>query len=311
MIYEDAKKKLRGLAVIVLTPWTRDYEVDFEGLRENIGFIIDEGVREGKGTLFVACGCGEGPFMAAEEIKAVVETSIDAADGKVPVFFGTFMRDIKTIKELLKFGEEVGAYGVQIAPPYYTTPTLDEIFDFYKELNASTELGIVVYNNYYSTGRDMPASFVERLSKLEKVIGFKWASTNAANEIYTIARFKDRFSFLSNNLGSFIWGAMAGMKGIVSVMANFAPQYELKLWELLEKGEYRKAHEHMMKLSIPFYRFSYYEETRGVGIASHWKAAMEICGKPAGGVRPPQRPLTEAQKEKLREILVNGGVIKR
>ncbi|MFQ6077319.1 MAG: dihydrodipicolinate synthase family protein [Candidatus Bathyarchaeia archaeon] len=181
LIYEEAKKKLRGLAVILLTPWTRDYEIDFDGLRRNVRFLIDNGVVEGKGSLFAACGCGEGPFMTLEEIKAVVKTVVEETDGKVPVFLGTFQRDTKNVIDLLKFGERIGALGAQVAPPYYTQPSQDEIFDFFEKLNASTELGIAIYNNYYSTGTDMTANLVERFAALDRVIGFKWMTASSAN----------------------------------------------------------------------------------------------------------------------------------
>jgi hypothetical protein len=65
----------------------------------------------------------------------------------------------------------------------------------------------------------------------------------------------------------------------------------------------------MMKLSVPFYRFAFYEGIQSVGIASYWKAAMEICGRPAGGVKPPQRPITNNQKNKLKEILMKAGLV--
>ena len=65
----------------------------------------------------------------------------------------------------------------------------------------------------------------------------------------------------------------------------------------------------MMKLTIPFYRFAHYEEIESVGIASNWKAAMEICKRPAGGVRPPQRELTRIKKIRLKEILLKAGLV--
>lgn len=315
MIYEEAKEKLKGLGVILLTPWTKDYEVDFDGLRQNVDFLIDSGIVEGKGSLFVACGCGEGPFMSMDEAKDVTKVVVEEADGRVPVVIGIFQRDINSAIKLLKFGEKVGAIGAQVVPPYYKSPTLDEIFNFFEKLNASTELGIVVYNNYYSTGTDMPTDFVGRLATLEKVVGFKWTSANRANALYAMAKFNERFNFYANDVVMMVWGGMVGMKGIISLLANIAPKYELKLWELIERGDYRGALEHMMKLSFPLYQWFY---TRGmeensprgsVGIARAWKAAAEICGLPSGGVRPPQRPLKENLKTELKEILIKGGVI--
>ena len=314
MIFEEAKKKLKGLAVVLVTPWTKSYKIDFEGLRENVRFIMDCGVREGKGAFFVACAGGENMFMTSEEIKEAIKTVVEEVDGKTPVFFGTFYNSIESTIDLLKFGEKIGAYGAQVAPPYYTRPTLDEIFDFFKKLNSATELGITVYNNYYSNGTDMPTQFVERMATLDKVIGFKWMSTTRANSLMTISKFKDRFNFFSNDIAGSIAEKMAGTKGLVSLIANFAPEYDLMLWNLLEKGEYIKAFEHMMKFTIPYYQLVSYEQLQtspSVGVANFWKAAMEICGRPSGGVRPPQRPLAAAQETRLKEILVKAGFAKQ
>lgn len=307
LIYEEAKKKLKGLAIVLVTPWTENYAIDFNGFRENIRFIMNRGVSEGKGAFLVACAGGENMFMTDEEIREVIRTAIEEVDGEVPVFFGSFYSSIKSTISLLKFGEKMGAFGAQVAPPYYTRPTLDEVFDFFTEVNDATELGIVVYNNYYSNGADMPDYFVERMAALDKVIGFKWMTTTGAGSLMAISRYKERFNFFTNDISHAISERMAGAKGLVSLISNFAPEYDLKLWDLLEGGKYFEAFEHMKKFTIPFYGLAENMTNPGVGVANYWKAAMEICGRPSGGVRPPQRPLTEAERAKLKELLVNAG----
>ena len=156
----------------------------------------------------------------------------------------------------------------------------------------------------------MEAEFIARLAELENVIGLKWTSFNEVNYAKVIRLFAHRLNIINNSLNH-IWAYVLGAKGITSIIANFCPKLELSLWENLERGEYHKAKDEMLRLHLPLYEFiaDLYKEGLNV-VGNMWKDAMELCGLPSGGVRPPQDPLTHTQRSRLKEILVKGGVIK-
>ena len=61
--------------------------------------------------------------------------------------------------------EELGADGLMILPPYYYTPTEDEIFDYYRAICEAVSLPIMLYNNPFTSNVDMSAKLVGRLTR--------------------------------------------------------------------------------------------------------------------------------------------------
>ena len=81
------------------------------------------------------------------------------------------------------------------------------------------------------------------------------------------------------------------------------PQYELKVWELLESGCYAEAQNMLDRLYMPLQELSVKVGRRSGGYSMH-KALMALMGHPVGPPRPPTLPLSPAHLAELREILL-------
>ena len=82
--------------------------------------------------------------------------------------------------------EELGADGLMIIPPYYYTPTEDEIFDYYKAICEAVSIPIMLYNNPFTSNVDMSAKLVARLTRaFEQIRYIKEASQDMAR-VYDI-----------------------------------------------------------------------------------------------------------------------------
>jgi len=68
---KDLKDKIKGIVVVMITPFKEDYELDEEGLRKLTKFLIDSGIREGKGVLVPAGSTGECPMLTDEERRRI------------------------------------------------------------------------------------------------------------------------------------------------------------------------------------------------------------------------------------------------
>ena len=73
---------LMGPMIPLATPFTEDFELDLDALRENVRFTIDHGVRMGTGSLLVGGACGEHPLLNVDERKAVMQAAMEAAAGE-------------------------------------------------------------------------------------------------------------------------------------------------------------------------------------------------------------------------------------
>ena len=93
-----------GTYVAMVTPFTKDEEIDEEGFRSNINFLIDNGVN----GLLAAGTTGESATLSHDEHKKVIEILIDEVDGRVETLAGAGSNSTKEAIDLVKFSEDAG-----------------------------------------------------------------------------------------------------------------------------------------------------------------------------------------------------------
>lgn len=300
---KDVNKTLVGVIEAMITPFKSNYDVDVERLRSNTRWSIEKGIKTGTGVLKAAVVLGECFKLTDSERKLVIKTVVEAADGEVPVYAGAGSTSTKVCVELAQYAEKVGADGLQIAPPYYYPQTDEEIYRHYKEVSDNCGLPIVIYNSSRLIGHDISIELMGRLLELENVKALKWGNTkNPHNFINMLDEIGDKTIVLINSPYK-VLGHMKGAKGFMAGFAAFWPEWDLKLWKLLEEHKYEEAQKHHDAYQI-FRRCmaKFNAQNKNSGFSTH-RAAMELCGRPAGPPRPPEIPLTPIQKEELKAVL--------
>lgn len=313
MDYEKVKKDLRGPSVLIMAPFKSNYEIDVEALKEEIDFIIENGIERGKGHIICPCGTGEYVNMSREERKKMTKIAVEASNGKVPVVAGIGTCFYKEAIQLANDAKEVGAECVMIPPPFYYVIDQDEVYKWYKLIAKSVKISIMIYNQpWRNLGTALELPIIERISKIENIVSLKYASKSLFDYITVLKKYSKRFAIIDNSRGSLSTLAhIHGASGFITGPATFWPKFEAKYWSLLEEGRYREAEEWHAKL-LPFWEF-YDHGNKGHEFfgASAIKAAIEYVGIRMGPVRPPFRELNEEERKELYRILEEIGVEKR
>src|SRR5882757_8122031 len=112
-------KTFRGTYTVMITPFTPAGGVDVEGLRAFVDWQIGQGIH----GLIPLGSTGEFLSLDDDEKALVAETVITQAAGRVPVLIGTGAEDTREVVRLSRRAERLGADGVMIIPPFYSTPT--------------------------------------------------------------------------------------------------------------------------------------------------------------------------------------------
>lgn len=305
------KDRVRGVVVSTPTFCTDKYEVRYERIAEHVNWLVEHGIREGDGVIMAAGGLGEGYFLNDEEHYKIMDTLVEAADGRVPTMVGFFELDGRTAVRKAKYAEETGVDFLQVNPPHYTQPVEDEVFEYYRMINDAAEIGIAVYNTpWCAMGFEIRAPLIAKLVELDNVAAVKWSSRDFGNFVDVLKKFADKVNFI-DNVGN-VLGHMMGMKGFISHVANFNPEVELKLWELLNKGEYMeymKEHDrtHGWQAEV-----SAAEDIthRGLGEGTTAKGILEAVGLDVGPPFPPQKRMSKEEVEKIRRIIIKSGILK-
>jgi 4-hydroxy-tetrahydrodipicolinate synthase len=302
----ELKEKYVGVQVVMVTPFKKDYSLDEDGLKENVHFLLKNGVH----VLHPAGSTGEFWNLTPEEHKKVIKIVVDEVGGRVPVIPGTGYSGTKQTIEMSKYAEEVGADGVLVLPPYYVVPTPEGIYQHFKTLSESIKIGIIVYNNPSMTKISLSTELLQKLATLPNVIAVKDTTRDIIDIFLHLYALEDRLTF-SVGLGELQapYFYLSGGKGHVSDMANFAPKHAVEMYKLAKEGDWNGMIQLHRRLN-PYFEFVERKsrEKNGMIWISIIKEAMKILGLPGWPPRKPLLPLEEKDVSELETILERLGL---
>lgn len=297
--------KLEGTFVAMATPFTSDDQIDEEGYRANINFLIENGVN----GLLAAGTSGESATITHEEQKKLIEILIDEAKGRVITIAGAGSNSTAESLDLVKFAGEAGADYALVITPYYNKPQMHGLIKHYETLNNNTKIPIIVYNVPSRTGTDLTSETIVELAKMDNIVGLKEAVSDLEKFTTTFKLLKDAgitdddFSILSGEDGLTVPMMSLGVKGVISVVANIDPKRMSEMVNAALKGDFVKASE---------INYELYDLMKALFVESNpvpMKEALNMMGKPSGDLRLPLVPLLDENREILRKALKDANLI--
>ncbi|WP_177195920.1 dihydrodipicolinate synthase family protein [Bradyrhizobium sp. OK095] len=285
-------KIFRGTYTVMITPFTAAGEIDVVSLRAFVDWQIAEGIH----GLIPLGSTGEFLSLDDDEKALVAEVVINQAAGRVPVLIGTGAEDTREVVRLSRRAEKLGADGVMIIPPFYSTPTDDELVHHYKTVGDAISLPIMVYNNPATANVDLKPPLVARIAEIDNCLYIK-ESTLEVTRVRDIIRLcGDRMTVFGGILGfeSFVEGA----QGWVAVASNVVPAEMARIFSLVaDHGAIKEARELYLKY-LPVIEF-----VGGQAYVAGSKALLGHMGFSVGNPRPPRLPLPAAQDAAARALV--------
>ncbi len=166
------KQSPSGVIPAMVTPMTKDEEVNEKALRRLTNYLIDGGVH----GVFAVGSQGEFWALSADEKRRVWEAVVDETRGRVPVYGGSVGVTTRETIALTRLAEKSGVDAVSILTPYFISPTDDQLFDHYKAVAESTSLPILLYTNPARTGVKISVNLLVRLAQVPNIVGIKDSS---------------------------------------------------------------------------------------------------------------------------------------
>lgn len=211
-----------GLSAFPLTPMQGE-NVDLKA----VSLLVSRAAQARVDSLGVLGSTGNYAYLSRDERRAVLEASVDAADG-VPVLAGVGTVRARDVLVLARDAQTAGASALLLAPVSYQRLTDAEVFGLYEEVAAETGLPIVVYDNPGTTGFTFTDDLHARIARIPGIASIK-IPPPAAGEVSTrISEFRSRLP-QGTSLGiSGDWVAaealIAGCDIWYSVIAGVLPQ---------------------------------------------------------------------------------------
>jgi len=292
------KKSFEGSIVAMVTPF-RDGKVDEVKIRELVQFHVKNGT-----DAIVPCGTtGESPTLSHAEHKRVVEVTIEAAAGQIPVIAGTGSNSTAEAIELTQHAKQAGADGVLMVCPYYNKPTQAGLVAHYKAVAAAVDIPIIMYNIPGRTGVNMLTETVAALAELPNIVGMKEASGSLEQMTEVISLCGDRLTVVSGDDTLTLPLMVVGGKGVISVVANVVPKETAEMTRAALNGDWKRAKELHLRL-FPLCKAMFYE-TNPIPV----KTAMQLLGRLNGELRLPLCPMSQANRDKLQKALRAYGLL--
>lgn len=234
------QKRMRGMGVAIITPFTETNEVDYAALER----LVDLHLNSGTDFLCVQGTTGETPTLSIEEKRNIRKRVIEQVNGRMGIMLGCGGNNTQAVINELQTEDFTGVDGILCVAPYYNKPNQEGMYRHFKAIADSTTLPIYLYNVPGRCGVNMqPETTIRLANECKNIIGFKAASGNIEQIKKLIALKPDTLDVLSGDDGLTYEIMKAGGVGVISVFGNVYPKECVELVRMLEQKRYDEAKE--------------------------------------------------------------------
>ena len=288
-----------GACSAIITPFDHSGAINYD----QFGKIIDEQIERGLDAICVCGTTGECSTLTIREHIAAVEYCVKRVNGRVKVIAGAGSNDTSAAVYLSQHAQDSGADALLHVTPYYNKASQTGLIKHYEYIADRVDLPIILYNVPSRTGVSFTAETYRYLAQNPQINGVKEASGNFSLLAHTRCICPDDFYVWSGNDDQVVPMMSLGAKGVISVAANLVPEVMVKMSHLCLADRFTEA----AKIQIDYMDLidALFTEVNPIPI----KAAMNLAGYKAGGLRLPLCDISEKNLEVLKAAMVRMGVI--
>ena len=284
---------LKGVIGFPVTPFKEDHSLDLEGHRTNVSYMMQQSMC----AIVAAGGTGELYSLSPDEIRKVVEVTIDEVKGKIPVIAGVgFAGGLAT--KLASQAADCGADAVLAFPPYYPNAEMDGLIDYYSSIAKASGLGVLVYSRDWA---HFTPDQAEQLANIPNVFAWKDGSADIRRYQMIRERLGDKLHWIGGAGDDMVPAYYSiGIRVYTSSISAVAPKLSIKLHELGAAQAVDELNQVVKEHVLPLYALR--TKRKGYEVSA-MKAMLNMLGLHGGIVRPPLVEVSEAEKKVLQNIL--------
>ena len=291
--------EFHGVLPALITPFTPDgTSLDTTALAKIVERLVDAGV----GGLVPGGSTGEFTTLAHDERRELVETTVDAAAGRVPVVAGTGALSTAETVELSVHAERAGAAAVMVVPPFYDALGWRELLTHYAAIGERISIPIMYYNLPSASGVTLTPEQLLELKRAAGVTSLKDTGGDAVWSTQYLQTGQDGPTLL-NGADTLTFSALAaGVRAVVWGVASIVPEQCVELHRLLIDDIDLPAARELWARLWPLCSF-----LEGSSYPAAVKTACALVGDSTGPVRAPLLALTDEETGELAAVLERAG----
>jgi len=284
--------KPSGIIPPIITPFSKDQEINEDGFRAQVNFLIENGVH----GIFTGGTSGEFFTLSSKERKKVSEIAIDEINGRVTTCVGTGSSSTKETIELTNHAKDIGADIAVVIAPYITHTTEEGIYRHYEIVAKAVDIPIMIYNIPERSGLNLDPPTVMRISEIENIVGIKDSSNNMVQFGELLDLIGDRITIFQGEDPLIFESLVLGGHGCVPAVANVVPNLVVDLYNDVVNNMIDEARRKQMLINrIMRELLGYLPWPAGI------KETLNLMGKRGGIVRLPLVMVNEDSRKQIKE----------
>lgn len=282
----------------MVTPFTSDGAVDYEGVQRIATYLVDEQRNDG---LVVSGTTGESPTTTDEEKDRILRAVLEAVGDRATVIAGAGSNDTHHSVELARAAERAGAHALLVVTPYYNKPPQEGLYRHFTAVADAADLPVMLYDIPGRSGVPILTETLIRLGRHPRIVAVKDAKADlfAGSQVMAAT---DLVFYSGDDTLNLPWLSV-GAAGLVSVVGHVAGAELASMIDRYRSGDVAGAvalHRQLLPVVTGIMT-----RTQGAIMS---KAALKLVGQDGGSVRLPLVDATEEQVASLREDLIAGGL---
>lgn len=226
-----------GTGVALVTPFKKDFSLDFDALKRIVNYVIDGGVE----YLVVLGTTAESATLSKSEKEVAIKTVVEANAGRLPLVLGVGGNNTYEVVEELKSRDFTAFSAILSVSPFYNKPTQEGIYQHFKAIAEASPIPIILYNVPGRTASNMSPEVVKRLAKdFKNIIGIKEAAGDIVQAMKLIKDKSKDFLVISGDDMIALPMVLAGGAGVISVIGQ---GYPIEFSQMIRFGLHRKVEE--------------------------------------------------------------------
>src|ERR1700716_4272109 len=279
--------ELGSILTAIVTPFDEQLRVDEDVFVRLLNHVVDHG----SDGVVAAATTGEAPTLTDDEQLRVIELAVQEIGDRATVVAGTGSNETRHAVHLTERATELGADATLSVTPYYNKPNRRGIVRHFEEVARATDRPVLLYNIPQRTGVDMANDLLAELAQIEHIDGVKQANPDNLALVDGLAIYAGNDDMLCDVL------ELGGAGGVL-VGAQLVGD---EMRRMVDEPERRRE--------IDAGLADVYEALSVTTNPIPEKAARNLRGHGAGGLRPPLVEASEEEVPAIRSVLDRHGLL--